>query len=149
MPLKDQALHLAALGYRVFPLERGGKRPIVAEWQKRATTDPATIEAWWAEAPEANIGIATGHGLVVLDCDCKDGRDGLGSLALLDMMGLPPSMRVRTVSGGVHVYLACSSERFNSVDRLDGLPGIDVRGDGGFVVAPGSVVDGRKYEVIG
>lgn len=152
----DSALRLAALGYRVFPLEPNGKRPIVSRWPDVATTDEAKIRAWWAEWPTANIGLRTGEGLVVLDCDCKPApgasapRPGLDSLALLDMLGLPESMRVTTPSGGVHVYLtyAPSSLRSNSVDELAQFPGIDVRAEGGYVVAPGSTIDGVAYAVI-
>lgn len=144
MSYLESALHLAALGYRVFPLEPNGKKPIIRQWPDLATTDETAIQRWWADRPDANIGIATGRGLLVLDCDTK-GRPGLESLELLDMMGLPPSLRVRTPTGGIHVYLASKAARSNSVDALDGFPGIDVRADGGFVVAPGSTIGGVQY----
>jgi len=144
----ESALQLAALGYRVFPLEPNGKKPIIRQWPERATTDEGVIRSWWTDWPQSNIGIATGRGLLVLDCDCKGGKGGLDSLAVLDMMGLPGAMRVTTPSGGVHVYLACSGERANSVNELRDLPGIDIRGDGGFVVAPGSSINNTPYAVL-
>jgi len=155
MTYLDSALRLAALGYRVFPLEPNGKRPIVSRWPDVATVDGDQIQRWWAEWPNANIGLRTGEGLVVLDCDCKPApgasapRPGLDSLALLDMLGLPESMRVTTPSGGMHVYLAYEdgSLRANSVDELANFPGIDVRAEGGYVVAPGSTIGGVAYAV--
>src|ERR1700731_4445185 len=89
----DHAQQYAARGWHVFPLHwitsRGkcscgkrcsspGKHPygrLVPDGHLNATTDAATIEAWWAEVPEANIGIATGpSGLTVLDVDGPEGR---------------------------------------------------------------------------
>jgi hypothetical protein len=145
MTMLDHALALARDSYRVFPLEAGGKVPVVKGWPDLATVDEMAIRKWWAEWPNANVGVATGRGLVVLDCDVKDGRQGLSSLALMDALGLPTSMRVVTPSGGIHVYLRTSRPWANSVDRLKDFPGIDVRGENGFVVGPGSVVAGVAY----
>lgn len=144
----DHALELARNGFRVFPLEPNGKRPAIKAWPDLATTDEAKVREWWSKWPDANIGVATGRGLMVLDCDKKDGRPGLGSLALLDMLGLPRSMRVETPTGGVHVYLKTERPWSNSVDRLKDFPGIDIRGEGGFVVGPGSLIDGVAYAVV-
>lgn len=153
----EAALRLARAGYRVFPLIANGKTPALKEWQTIATTDPAKVRAWWSNRSYAdcNIGVATGDGLVVVDCDTKppsakwpDGRHGLDSLALLDALDLPHGMRVATPGNGIHVYLATTEERFNSVDALKAFPGIDIRGDGGYVVGPGSVIDGVPYRVV-
>jgi len=154
LPLVDRALDLARDGYRVFPLEPDGKRPIVARWPEVATSDESAIRRWWAEHPNANIGIATGGGLLVIDADCKvkDGvrEQGLESLDLLDDLGLPEGFRVRTASGGVHVYLKVPPGVGLTVGAKDiaGYPGIDFRCDGGYVVGPGSVVGGVQYIAI-
>jgi Bifunctional DNA primase/polymerase, N-terminal len=69
--LMGRALRLAELGWQVFPLRPGDKRPLpgFTNWEKRATTDPGQIIQWWTEAPY-NIGIATGtSGPLVIDCD--------------------------------------------------------------------------------
>jgi hypothetical protein len=147
MALIDAALDLARSGYRVFPLEANGKRPIIAAWPAKATTDEQQVREWWSKWPDSNIGLRTGDGLMVLDCDTK-GRPGIESLNLLDMLGLPDSYRVRTPSGGVHVYLKVTKHIPNTVDALEGFPGIDVRCDGGYVVAPGSVIDGTPYRAL-
>jgi hypothetical protein len=63
------ALRYAARGWRVIPLRRVSKRPLISGWQIKATTDPKTIRHWWEEWPHANIGIVTGSGLLVLGFD--------------------------------------------------------------------------------
>lgn len=130
---REQALHLAAQGYRVFPV-RPDKTPLVRDWPKRATTDPRRIERMWADAPGAGgVGIATGDGLVVIDLDVKNGEDGVKTLAdWADERTLPWSPTTDTPSGGQHVYLRADGEYGN---RVGVLPGVDVRGDGGYVVA--------------
>lgn len=149
----DVALARASEGFRVFPLEPGGKVPTIKGWQDAATTDPARIEAWWwdpvMEVPLGyNVGVATGRGLVVVDVDMKNGKDGEKSLRLLEMLfcDLPATHEVRTPTGGRHLYFRSA----NPVrSRIGFMTGIDIKGEGGFVVAEGSVVDGGVYARIG
>lgn len=141
------ALFLARQGFRVFPITPNTRVPPKDfHWKAEATTDPAKIEGWWTENPQYNIAVATGGGVVVIDADSKKGRPGLESLDLLDMMGLPTSLRVKTPSTGVHVYLGTAHQHRNRVDTVPDYPGLDIRSDGGYVLAPGSVVDGVPYE---
>ena len=138
---------------RLFPVRSNAKQPAISNWQQAATSDKARIYAWFLDrnAPFKgyNVGVATGQGLVVLDFDCKGGRPGLDTLAVLDMMGLPESFRVNTPSGGVHVYFRMPSGEDDLPCRVDppGFPGMDVRGKGGYVVGPGSMIDGAFYAV--
>lgn len=132
---------------RFFPLQANNKKP-ACEW-----TDPSARRATAAEVLDGgNIGMATGSGLLVLDFDVPKepgGPDGLAALRLYDMLGdLPPTRRVRTPSGGVHAYLRLpDGVTFrNSAKKL--APGLDVRCEGGYVVAPGSKIDGRPYEIV-
>lgn len=155
MPFVDSALGLARRGFRVFPLEPGAKIPVYAfAWKDLASSDVSAIRSWWRQWPDANIGVATGHGLLVIDADCKVkngvAERGLESLALLDDLGLPEGFRVRTASGGVHVYLRVERGAGLTVGAKDlpGYPGIDFRCDGGYVVGPGSVVGGVEYAAI-
>lgn len=138
------------LKLRLFPLKKNGKLPAIEGGFKAATDDAPTIEAWFSDRyKNHNVGVATGQGLLVLDADCN-GRPGLDSLDLMDdLYDLPASLRVRTPSGGVHVYLNSPENALIpcSADRLEGFPGIDVRGDGGYVVGPGSIIDGKTYEI--
>ena len=69
--LMSAALRYAQLGYAVFPCAPGRKVPMVTNGRNAATTDAQQIEAWWAEQPRANIGIATDD-LIVIDIDGSD-----------------------------------------------------------------------------
>lgn len=158
----QEALSLASRGWRVLPVhpirEDGacgcgrpcpspGKHPALMAWQDGATTDPAVIESWWASMPKAGVGVATGDGLLVLDIDVKPGKRG--DLTLEDLEAthgrLPYSVRARTGSGGLHVYLGLPDGR--SASNSSPFSGIDVRGQGGFVVAPPSPhASGGRYE---
>lgn len=134
--LLGAALKYAGKGIPVFPCEAGGKKPLV-KWRDEATTNPSRITAWWNRYPEANIGIPTGRasGLLVLDED----RDG----ALSELPEeLPETTRVRTGSGGVHVYLKYpeGAEVRNSASKI--AEGLDVRGEGGYIIAPPSHTSG-------
>lgn len=155
MAFLDSAIDLARRGFRVFPLEPGGKVPVYGfAWKELATSDESAIRAWWKLYPDANVGVATGNGLLVIDADCKVkngvAERGLESLALLDDLGLPEGFRVRTASGGVHVYLRVEPGVGLTVGAKDlpGYPGLDFRCDGGYVVGPGSIVGGVAYATI-
>jgi hypothetical protein len=134
---------------RVFPLLPNSKKPAIDHWPEQATDDMTKLRRWFdGQFKDHNIGVATGKGLIVVDCDVKDGRNGLESLELLDSLGLPTGYRVVTPSGGLHVYLLVDEAVRNSVDRLADFPGIDIRGDGGYVVGPGSSINGKMYAPI-
>ena len=134
--LHAAALALADLGWRVHPLEPRGKRPLLTAWPERATVDAGVIREWWAEHPDANVGIATGvgSGLVVLDVD---GEDGYASLARI-LSPLPPTLKVRT-GRGEHWYYRHPGGHVANAAAIEGRAGLDRRGDGGYVVGPGSV----------
>lgn len=126
-----------------------GKHPRHADWTTVATTNPDLIEGWWERDPRSNLGIVTGGEarLVVLDVDPKSG--GFESLdALLAKHGsLPPTPTVETGSGGRHYYFRQPGEGevlHNSAGKLG--PGLDIRGEGGQVVAPPSEhASGKRY----
>lgn len=147
----DHALALAGEGFRVFPLTPGGKTPALAtDWRATATTDPERIRAmWWDPVMEVdqpyNVGIATGDGLVVLDVDMKDGKDGESALRLLELLDgeLPDTRQVITATGSRHLYFRCGHPVGCSHSAIG--EGLDVKGDGGFVVAPGSIIGGAEY----
>ena len=139
-------LAYAANGYPVFPVNQS-KRPLV-KWKEGATTDAETIKAWWTRWPTAMIGIPTGKpsGLVVLDFDIKEDANGFESWEALGQ-SLPQNViEVKTPSGGSHFYFQYDPAR---PDRNSGGKvgsGIDVRGDGGYVVVPPSRrADGLDY----
>ncbi len=110
------------------------KHPVPINGVKAATTNVTVIQQWWHTHPTANIGIATGHGLLVVDIDPRHG----GSLdALSKRFALPETAMVRTGSSGWHLYFAYSGDLKNSAGKLG--EGIDTRGHNGYVVAPPSL----------
>ncbi|QXE36950.1 bifunctional DNA primase/polymerase [Streptomyces sp. GMY02] len=120
--------------------KQGGKHPVYSAWQDNATTNPSQIAAWWGERPLANIGIATGEasGIFVLDVDPDNG--GFDSLTALETEHgpLPETRRHETGSGGLHFFFAWPGfNPRNSSGKLG--PGLDIRADGGQVVAPPSI----------
>jgi hypothetical protein len=147
--LLQEALRLAQEGWAVLPLAPGGKQPMLKEWPKRASRDPAQIARWWEAQPRANIGVACGpSGLVVIDLDVKGGACGPAAWeALCAELGLSPwdTAAASTPSGGWHLYYAAPEGMpiGNSAGKLG--PGIDVRANGGYVVAPPSRIEGGSY----
>ncbi len=138
---KDQANLEAALayanrGWHVFPCQPSGKTPATTHGFKDATTDPKQIRTWWRKHPDFNVAIRTGavSGIVVLDIDLDRGGDE--SLARLDDREWLYTVLAKTGGGGAHVYFAHPGGLVKS--RVGLWPGIDVRGDGGYVVAPPS-----------
>jgi hypothetical protein len=130
-------------GRRVHPLRPRTKLPIFQKWQNRATTDVATVDAWWGQYPESNIGVATGvaSGVVVIDIDPR--HAGNDSIAELEAQhgGLPDTWRAQTAHAGEHIWFDPASVVVrNSAGKLGA--GLDVRGEGGYVVAPPSVLEG-------
>ena len=124
----------------MFPCEPGGKRPLTPSGFWDATTDPRRVRAWWGRRPSANVGVPTGRrsGLVVLDVD--RGGGGPESLAALEREHgpAPETARARTGGGGAHLFFRYPPGREvrNSAGVLG--PGLDVRGEGGYVVVPPS-----------
>ena len=137
--LLESALALAARGFRVFPLWPDTKRPAIKGWPDAATTNPEIITRVWNKAAY-NIGVAAGRGLLVLDIDVKNGKEGLASAKALGVS--LQGFVVRTPSGGLHVYYR-GPDVGNSAGRLG--PGLDIRSAGGFVVGPGSTIEGVPY----
>ena len=131
---------LYALGFSVFPVVHRDKRPALPSWKAYQTERamPVTIAGWASRA--SNIGIATGavSNLIVLDLDNAD------AIAEAERRGLPDTLTVRTGKGR-HVYFAHPGVTCGN--RAGIFPGADIRGDGGYVVGPGSIhPNGSAYE---
>jgi hypothetical protein len=140
--LASAALEFAQQGLYVFPLKPNGKTPLTTHGLDDATTDELTIETWWDRWPTANIGLRTGD-LVVVD---EDRAGAFTDLAQRLGHELPTTRVVRTHAGR-HYYFSANGTRIrNSAGKL--APGVDTRGDGGYVVAPPSVhPSGSRYEL--
>lgn len=150
--LKKSAIEYAKKGLAVFPLIPRDKRPLTANGFKDATTDIAKIEEWWTINPSANIGIATGDvsgGLVVVDMDIDDEEDKDGYQSFVKWTDetasiLPDTWLSITGRGGYHMMFKSS---FAVRSRTGWLDAVDVRANGGYIVAPPSIhPNGRRYE---
>lgn len=147
----DYAIQMAEEGFYVFPLKPNSKRPAIREWQAKATTDLETIKKWWKKDPSRNIGIATEpSNILVVDLDNKNGKSGTDEWdKLVANQEYPDTMIVATPSGGCHLYYQVpDGERLKSSVSLL-ADGIDTRAAGGFVVAAGSTIDDKSYELVG
>jgi len=134
----------------VLPLQAKNKRPLVAwrEFQGRRA-GPEEIKGWFRHWRDANVGIVTGSisRLIVLDIDPKHGGDD--ALAELESRHGPlgPTVEVLTGGGGRHFYFASPDGEIRN--RAGLAQGIDLRGDGGYIVAPPSIhPSGRPYRWI-
>lgn len=132
--------------------KRTAKHPVTKNGLKDATTDLRKINAWWDEDTSFNVAVATGaeSGIFVLDIDVSDTKHGDDTLeALEEKHGkLPDTVEVITGSGGRHLYFKHPGNiRIkSSVEDEELGKGIDVRGDGGYVLAPPSMhMSGRSY----
>lgn len=161
---RDLADAYNQLGWPVFPCRAGEdvdpttgevlapKTPYTSNGLKGASLLPRILDRWWRDWPDAMVGIPTGEkiGAWVLDVDFDPdkGIDGYASLdaLLLEHGDFPPTAAARTPRGGTHYYF----KHVPGVRNRGALgPGLDVRGEGGYVLAPGSVMrDGRSYHWI-
>jgi hypothetical protein len=159
--LVEVALRYAEHGWPVLPLHtprpRGcsctttdcgsaGKHPRTGRGLHDASTDPDQIRGWWTRWPRANVGVATGASsrLLVFDVDLPDGPTSLAELEA-EHRALPSTCKQRTGSGGRQLLFAHPG---GTVGNRTGLvPGIDVRGDGGYIVVPPSIhATGSRYQ---
>lgn len=158
----DQALDYVRRGWAILPcraqtiLDEDGKEvakakaPYTENGYKDASQNEKVIRGWWGRWPNALIGVSTGpSGLLVVDLDNKHGIDGVANFTEVCAAhgGVPKTFTVRTQSGGKHLYF----KRLDGVDvpsKNGWLPGVDVRADTGYIIAPPSrVVGGGAYEV--
>jgi hypothetical protein len=136
------ALRYAELGYRVFPCVAAGKAPLTDHGFHDATCDPDQIERWWAKHPLANIGIAT-EGLIVIDIDGATNAWPGGDPERSAELAVAPM--ATTPRGGSHrIFRQPAGKAWRCTEgRL--APKVDTRADGGYIVAPPSVVEGKPY----
>lgn len=150
-------------GWPVFPLHsiqeperctcgktdcsKPGKHPRTQHGLKEATTEPAKISEWWSSRPNTNIGVLTGpvSNLLVIDIDEEDGQRSIEALGSR-FGSLPITLESRT-GRGRHLYFRYppGGNIRNSTGKLG--EGLDVRAEGGYVVAPPSVhASGKNYQ---
>ena len=139
----DWALAYSRFGLFVFPV-KANKKPIVLHWREDATRDPAVIDGWWRKHPHADVAVALDADMVVADADMSHGQRGLADIERLagmtiDNIAAPCAI---TPSGGAHFYFRAAGRCYRNV-RIPGTA-IDVKSEGGYVVAPG-FNNGREW----
>ena len=151
-PNLDIALAYVRKGFTVIPC-KPDKRPYIKAWPNSGTTDDETVRRWWQTYPDAVTALPCGpNRLFVVDCDRKEG--GLDGVATFEarcrdaQINLSKWFTVETPNRGRHYYFrAPDTPLGNTAGKLG--EGIDSRGIGGYVIAPGSVLpDGREYRVL-
>ncbi|NCC05336.1 MAG: hypothetical protein EOM37_15170 [Proteobacteria bacterium] len=147
----DGALDAVRRGWYVFPLQAGKKEPYKDfSWTRLASNSEEQVLAWETMYPGSNWAVHCGKsGLAVLDIDVKHGALGPESLMFLELErgDLPATFTVKTPSGGEHRYFQGASRSKNGF-----LPGLDMKSgiegrSSGYVLLPGSVIDGKRYTV--
>jgi len=142
--LLSHAVAYARVGLDVLPLTPGGKTPLgrlVPSGKDDASHDVAQVLDWWVQCPTANIGIRPAPGVVVVDVDPRDG----GATALVELSrphgGLTPTRCAWTGGNGLHAWYRAAGPFKGTLCR-----GVDLKGHGGYVVAPPSLhPSGKRY----
>lgn len=142
--MMQHALHYLRMGFPVIPLKPKSKEPLIlwTEFQKRLPAE-AEVRSWWQKWPSANVGLVTGSvaGIAVVDLD------GLVGIAEGQRLGLMSPAISQTGNGQQLFYKHTGGTICNAVKKY---PGIDIRGDGGYVVAPPSWhPNGKRYQWLG
>jgi hypothetical protein len=143
LPVRDAALAFAQAGTPTFPCAPGGKRPLTPAGFHDASSDIDQVRAWWARWPGANIGMPTGStsGIDVVDIDVTTTDSGFAAFERASGAGLVEVevARVRTPSGGMHIYFPALTARPQRCWQA-ATAHIDFRGNGGYVVVPPSTL---------
>lgn len=145
----EVASQLVSMGFNIFPCTQE-KRPATDHWKKAGISSEWKARAVWGVHPEYLPAIWPGpHGLVVIDCDRKNGKDGSAvfqALCSQNGIDLSAAFIVQTPSGGLHFYFRTDTPISNKHQLGDG---IDVCGIDRYVIAPGAVLtDGRAYQIV-
>lgn len=144
----EAALAYLNSGYRIFPCTPRAKRPagaLAPHGFKDASSDRETITRWWTAQPDANIGLPTdeANGVFVLDVDPPHGHESWARLCAGHEQ--PQTYTVQTPSGGLHLYFKWPQG--GQRRRIKVWPGLDFMGEGGYVVAPPSVLESGAYQI--
>ena len=134
----DAQLVAKLWGWKVFPANPENKTPLVKDWKNRASNKETVINRLFAPFPNAMVAVPTGplNGITVIDFDIRDSYNGVSNFIQEGYM-IPKTPLAKTPSGGFHLYFDSGDQSIpNSVSKL--AIGVDVRGDGGYVIAPPS-----------
>lgn len=134
----DAQLVAKLWGWKVFPANPENKTPLIKDWKNRASNKETVINRLFAPFPNAMVAVPTGpiNGITVIDFDIRDSYNGISNFIQEGYM-IPKTAGAKTPSGGFHLYFDSGDQSIpNSVSKL--AIGVDVRGDGGYVIAPPS-----------
>ena len=150
-PLAIAGPKFVSRGMPCIPMYPGSKVPCIHNGLKGASCDPNTVNGWILAYPEANVAVLTGKSsrLLVLDVDMGEERNGEQELRTLQQKHgeLPQTVEARTPRGGRHLYFRMPPVAIRSKAGVL-APSIDVRANGGYVVAPPSVTGGGSYSFV-
>jgi hypothetical protein len=143
------ALWYASHGLPVFPLSPGGKVPPPKfRWRDEASTDAARVRELFAAHPGANIGLATGHRVDVIDFDGAEAHAAWSEAfgGTWEEAGVPTILATVSTprAGGLHVYVPATG----SGNRAGLCSNVDYRGLGGYVVVPPSTTELGSYRFL-
>lgn len=140
-PKLTSALMYAQYHFKVFPLKVNSKSgQVLKSWKEEATTDQDTIMNWFSNT-DYNVGVRTGNGLLVIDVDNKNGKNGYQSIEPF-LNNFPKTLVVKTANNGWHMYYYVDRPISCKVGLYEA---IDIRGEGGYVVGAESVIENKKY----
>ena len=142
--LLKSALWYARRGIAIHPLRPRDKVPTVTDWPDRASTDVATLRAWWAETPSANVGcVPSRSGLVVIDVDPRNGgMDTWREMKAEHGAGIEDTVICETGGGGLHLYYRANGHNVSN----GGLgPGVEVKSLANIVMPPSVHPLGSTY----
>ncbi|MGZ9871792.1 bifunctional DNA primase/polymerase [Priestia endophytica] len=145
--LKAAIAYSQMLNWKLFPIHHKSKIPITKRGFYAATNDVEQITKWYTDNPKAGIGLPTGevNNLIVLDIDPRNGGDVSLESLISEYGKLPGTVHCFTGGGGEHYYF--NNDKRITKSKLDDYPGIDIQGNGKYVVLPPSThPSGKKYE---
>lgn len=146
----DAALAFARAGFPIFPCVAEGKRPLTPAGFHEATRDIDQVLQWWRRWPRANVGMPTGapSGVDVVDIDVTDAGSGFVAIERATQAGIVDGelARVRTPSGGLHIYYPTETSRDQRCWQAASAH-IDFRGSGGYVIVPPSTLAKKDGKV--
>jgi RecA-family ATPase len=145
MDMVKSALEYSSMGFCILPVSPNDKKPLLTSWTRFTKEKPTEemITNWFTALKPVGVGMVTGSisGVIVVDIDTKSGLD------YMDITNKYPTEIIsRTPSGGFHLFYRHPG--FEVRNRVDVIKGVDVRGDGGFIVLPPTSRNGEFYSWI-
>jgi hypothetical protein len=163
----EYAQYLTTLNLRLFPIITNGNLPAIKKYPQLASQDLTAHLKYWNKRTPYNIGVAaglnplTGRSLVILDFDSPEHKNSPGLETFKTIKEyLPPTFTVQSCNNGLHLYYWTDEETIERLDirtrtsvkhdgiPLTGLPGVDIRANGGYVVGPGSWRQQKTYRIL-